>query len=112
MIKTGKIELVWSYMLDFENEANPFVERTNTIAKWRRLSIIDIVENETILSKAEEFSKNGLKAKDALHVACAIEAKCQFFLTTDDRIIKKMLNNSEIKVLNPTDYIKLTEEDQ
>lgn len=33
MIKKGELELGWSYMIDFENEANPFVERRNTIEK-------------------------------------------------------------------------------
>jgi hypothetical protein len=37
MIKEQKLELAWSYILDFENEANPFEERKDTINKWRRL---------------------------------------------------------------------------
>lgn len=110
MVKTGKIELAWSYILDFENEANPFIERKNTIEKWRRLSVIDIVENDRVLSKAIFFAGEGLKTKDALHIACAIEADCGYFLTTDDIILKKMLGNSEISALNPTDFIKIIEE--
>jgi predicted nucleic acid-binding protein len=31
----------------------------------------------------------GLKAKDALHIACAIEGKANYYLTTDDEILKK-----------------------
>jgi predicted nucleic acid-binding protein len=108
-IKEGKIDLVWSYMLDFENDANPFPERKNTIEKWRRLSGIDVVENSNILSKAVDLTKNGLKPKDALHIACAIEAGCEYFLTTDDQVLKKMNNNSDIAVLNPTDFIKIIE---
>jgi predicted nucleic acid-binding protein len=109
-IKEGKIDLVWSYMLDFENEANPFPERKSTIEKWRRLSETDIVENRNILSIAVDLVKNGLKPKDALHVACAIDAKCEYFLTTDDQVLKKMANSSDISVLNPTDFIKIIEE--
>jgi len=109
-IKTGKIELAWSYILDFENEANPFIERKSTVEKWKRLSVVDVVENETILSLAARFSVYGLKAKDALHVACAVEAKCSFFLTTDDIVLKKMSGKSEIVVINPTEFIKIIEE--
>jgi predicted nucleic acid-binding protein len=109
-IKEGKIDLVWSYILDFENGANPFSERKSTIDKWRRLSDTDIVENMDILSKADELAKNGLKPKDALHIACAVDAKCDYFLTTDDQLLKKMANNSDIPVLNPTDFIKIIEE--
>jgi len=109
-IKEGKIDLVWSYILDFENEANPFPERKSTIDKWRRLSETDIAENSNILSKAVDLTKNGLKPKDALHIACAIAAKCEYFLTTDDQVLKKMANNSDISVINPTDFIKIIEE--
>jgi hypothetical protein len=31
----------------------------------------------------------GLKAKDALHIAGAIEGKANYFLTTDGEILKK-----------------------
>lgn len=110
IIKEGKIDLVWSYVLDFENSVNPFPERRSTIEKWRRLSEIDVVENSNILSKAVDMRKNGLKPKDALHLACAIDANCQYFLTTDDQILKKMANNSDIFVLNPIDFIKIIEE--
>ena len=111
MIKTGNIELAWSYILDFENEANPFHERKYTIEKWRLISTIDINENDKILLKATNFTKDGLKAKDALHVACAIEMGCDYFLTTDDGIIKKMQNNSQIETVNPIDFIKIIEEE-
>ena len=31
-IRSGELELVWFYMLDFENAANPFEERRTTIS--------------------------------------------------------------------------------
>jgi predicted nucleic acid-binding protein len=43
----------------------------------------------------------GIKAKDALHVASAIEGNAEYFVTTDDRLIKKMLHISEITAINP-----------
>ncbi|MDR3695818.1 hypothetical protein [Mucilaginibacter sp.] len=91
MILNGKIELAWSYILDFENEANPFFERKYTIEKWKHLSIIDISENGLILSKASNFVKSGIKAKDSLHLACSIATNCDYFLTTDDLIQKRCL---------------------
>ncbi|MGB3588109.1 MAG: hypothetical protein WBA23_16290, partial [Tunicatimonas sp.] len=41
-IKQGFIELIWSYILDFENELNPFDERKRVIKKWRAFAIADI----------------------------------------------------------------------
>ena len=109
MIRTEKIELAWSYILDFENEANPFLERKNTIETWRKLSIIDIEGNKAILSRANHFVKQGIKPKDALHIASAIEADCKYFLTTDDLLLKKTKNIKEIEIVNPIDFIKVTE---
>jgi predicted nucleic acid-binding protein len=110
MIRTGKIELAWSYILDFENEANPFFERKYTIEKWRHLSTVDIDENNDIILISRNFEKIGLKAKDALHLACAVASGCEYFLTTDDIIQKKTQNVKEIKILNPIEFIKLIEE--
>ncbi len=115
MIRTGEIEFVWSYIIDFENEANPFAERKSTISKWKSLAIADISETDTVLINATIFvrdgikTKAGIKTKDALHLACAIEAKCQYFLTTDDILLKKMSGKRDIFVLNPTDFIKSIE---
>jgi hypothetical protein len=49
------------------------------------------------------------KAKDALHISCAIEANCNFFITTDDGILKKY-KNGEIKVCSPIEIINLWED--
>ena len=37
-----KHELVWSYMLDYENSFNPFPERRTSIENWKEYSQIDI----------------------------------------------------------------------
>ncbi len=34
-IRSGLYELVWSYILDYENNKNPFRERREQIAKWK-----------------------------------------------------------------------------
>jgi len=110
MILIGQFELAWSYILDFENEANPFPERKNTIENWRQLSIIDIKENNSVLLKANNFTKEGIKPKDALHIASALEADCKYFLTTDDFLLKRGGKIKEIKIVDPIDFIKVMEE--
>lgn len=101
-----KIELVWSYILDFENSANPFKERRNSIRLWRNHAIIDINETIDILSKADEIIKKGIKSKDALHVACAVEGNSDYFLTTDDDILKRLERIRDIKVIDPVNFIR------
>ena len=109
-IKEKQLDLVWSYILDYENEQNPYKERKETISKWKRHAIIDIEENEKIIEKAKELKEKGLREKDALHIACAIEAEAEYFVTTDDTIIKKMGKDKNIHIINPTDFIREIED--
>jgi len=108
-ILENMIELVWSYILEYENEQNPFIERKEAIKEWKNLAVLDIEENENILKKAKELVKNGFKSKDALHIACAIEGKAEYFLTTDDKILKKGKHVKEIKIIDPIEFIKILE---
>ena len=41
-IRSGTLELIWSYMVDFENTANPFEERRTTISGWRQYAAMDV----------------------------------------------------------------------
>jgi predicted nucleic acid-binding protein len=104
-IRDGRIELAWSYVLEFENHANPFEVRRRLVAMWKSIAVVDIEETNDILQQANEISNRGLRAADALHLACAIGAKCDFFLTTDDVIVKKMQGFSHIAVMNPTQFV-------
>ena len=111
-IREGSLKLLWSYILDFENSENPFQERRDAIARWRELAVADIEENPEILRRAHELSKIGLKAKDAIHVACAVYGEAQYFLTTDDNILRKLLSYDGIRVISPTEFIRIVEEDE
>jgi predicted nucleic acid-binding protein len=104
-IKQRRIALVWSYILELENVHNPFVERRLAIHKWQALAQVDISETETVLQKAHVVQALGLKSKDALHIACAMEAEAGYFITTDDLILKKLSNFSGIQVVDPIDFI-------
>lgn len=95
-IKSGVLSLGWSYILDFENNANPFLEKSSEIQKWKDLADSFINETEEILQKMNELTAMGLKPLDALHVACAISLHCQYFLTVDKEILKKIAEYSDI----------------
>ena len=100
-IDLSEYELAWSYVLDFENSVNPFPERRLTIAAWKRRAVIDAVESDAVLKHAQEATKLGLSALDALHVGCAIAADCNFFVTTDDRILKRIQRLGALTVISP-----------
>ncbi|MGE0082780.1 MAG: hypothetical protein AB7S75_00015 [Desulfococcaceae bacterium] len=104
-IKSGHFSLGWSYILDFENNANPFPEKRVEIQKWKQLADSFTNETEDILLKMNELKTIGLKPLDALHVACAVSLQCQYFLTVDKGILKKTAECSEIKITNPVNFI-------
>lgn len=105
-IRSGSFELVWSYILDYENSKNPFRERKDQIALWRRYSTNAVQEGEKVLRIAKLLNEKGVKKLDSLHVACAIVAKADYFLTTDDGILKKAMLANEIKITDPIGFIK------
>ena len=53
-----------------------------------------------------ELEELGVKSKDALHVACAIYAQCEYFLTTDDALLGKGKAIPEIKIIDPPAFIR------
>lgn len=106
MIREGLLELVWSAMMDLENAANPDIERRSAVAGWAGLAGVDVIPDERIEALAETFVKLGVKAMDALHVACATEAHAEYFLTTDKALLRKFASAQHIKVVDPIDFVR------
>jgi predicted nucleic acid-binding protein len=105
-IRRGTYQLIWSYILDYENSKNPFQERKEQIIKWKKYAITDIEENTEIIKTALLLNSKGLQKIDSLHIACAVFTKADYFLTTDDKVIKKANTLTGIKITDPIDFIK------
>jgi len=105
-IVQGKLKLAWSFILDFENQANPFEQRKLAIKDWKVHAFVYTGSTKEILETAERFERMGIRGKDALHVACAVAMKCDYFLTTDDHLVKKASGATEIKVTDPVSFIR------
>ena len=52
-----------------------------------------------------EFEAQGIKPTDALHLACAKFAGCDWFFTVDRGILKKVRNVGSMRVANPVEFI-------
>ena len=110
LIKDKQIELVSSYMLRYECSNNPFEMRRNTILDFidqYAASFVDVDRRAEIEAKANEIMKTGVKFKDACHVASAIYAKCEYFISTDIRLLK--FDTDEIKMVTPIEFVTETE---
>lgn len=101
-----KIDLVWSYILSYENSRNPSLEHRKTIALWEKMATVNIVYSQQTHNLAEKINALGVSEMDSLHIACAIEAKSHYFLTTDKKLLRvKMGNISHIGILNPREFV-------
>ena len=104
-ILAGRFRLAWSYILDYENAANPYPERKETIANWKKRAAVDTDETKILLDVARQLNASGIKAKDSLHIASSVVVQCDYFITTDLFLIKKLANFEGIKVVSPVDFI-------
>ena len=103
-ITNGNIDLVWSFILHFENNDNPYIDKKEQIALWEMKASEIVTFDENILQKSKELIKLNIREKDALHLACAMRAKADCFITTDKKILNKNLKNPDI--LNPIDFVR------
>jgi predicted nucleic acid-binding protein len=110
LIRLGQVELVWSFVLDYENSENPFLEKRERIAFWKNFAFFSVEMSDAIMEIAVRYMKLGLRQKDAAHVACAEYSKTDFFLTTDHKILNKPV--TAVSLINPIDFIRRYSDDR
>ena len=103
-IITGLYELVWSYILEYENQQNKFDDRRNTIYDWKNIAKIKCIENNKIIEYAENLKRySNIRTKDALHIACSVYTDCDCLITTDKQLFN--LKFDDIKIINPLTFL-------
>ena len=107
-ILTGTYELVWSYILEYENNQNQYEDRRNAIYSWKNIAKIFCVENDTIIKYAENLYQKNIRVKDAIHIACSVYTKSDYFITTDKQLYNLKIN--DIKIMNPLTFLDIMEE--
>ena len=112
MIRQKQIELVTSYVLDFENSNNRSIQKKMAIEKFMKDYATLYVSNkhgDMLAEIADSIMETGVKEKDAYHVACALMAECDYFVTTDDRLLK--YQSEKINLVTPGEFIRRMEAD-
>lgn len=110
MIKRGEFDLVTSFMLEYENGKNRFSHKKQAIADFMNTNesyYVGVEKAEEAKVIAENIMETGVKSADALHVACAILAGSDYFITTDDRLLK--FQTEDIQVVTPGEFIRKLE---
>lgn len=91
-IKQRKLDLAWSFMLDYENSQTPFIIRRVEIQLWESLASIRQDAQDRIRERAREIiGLYNFGIKDAYHLACAVQMQCHWFITTDKHMLRKTL---------------------
>jgi predicted nucleic acid-binding protein len=110
MVEAQLIELVSSSVLEYENSQNPFPVKQQAMSRYLQMATVRQQVDETIKQKAEQLEQQGIKAIDALHVACAMAANCDYLITCDRRLINRC-RDLALHTLNPVDFILEIEDD-
>ena len=101
LIEKRIISIVSSEVLIYENSRNPYVEKklfvTSVLQKARVIQTL----NDDLAKRAAEIEELGVKGLDALHLACAERLKAAYFVTCDDRIIRKY--TGMVNAINPVE---------
>lgn len=104
MVETGMIDLVSSSVLEYENSRNPYPLKQEAMNRYLQMAEARQMVDEAIRQRSEELGHNGLKAVDALHVACAEMLRSDYFITCDKRLINRCAGLM-LKVVNPVDFV-------
>ena len=100
MIKNKEIELVSSFMSRYEADKSPYELRKTLITQY----VPGEIFADKLQADVETIMATGVKFKDAVHVACAIYARADYFLSTDMRLLK--YHTEKIKMVNPIKFIE------
>jgi predicted nucleic acid-binding protein len=109
LIKDDKVALVVSFFSLFENNANKDMDKAEHIAEFFENAAVYI--DETHLAEIrllrDEIMATGIKHKDAIHLAAAMAANADYFVTADKRVLK--YKSERINALSPIEFIRIWE---
>lgn len=108
MSKANELELVSSEVLRFEIDNLNNEQKKEFINAFLGTPKTYIMLDDAIESRAATFVSEGIKSLDALHLACAIAAKADYFCTSDDKFFRKAraIMNLGINVTTPPQLLE------
>lgn len=113
-VESGSIQLVVSPAHRFENDRNPREDRRLATALWLQKADRSVDATPDTDERARVLSGLGFGPLDALHLALAEKAEARWFVTTDDRLLKRAherRDQIQVAVVRP-DQLALDEEGQ
>ena len=103
---------VWlsSDLLQAELEQTPNLERQQLALDLLSCASERVAATEGDYERAAQFAANGVSGFDAVHLAIAERMQCDFFLTTDDRLLRRSdrptIPPLKLRMVNPLVWIQ------
>jgi len=107
-IEEGIVEMISSSALLYENLKSPLVYRREYVATYLDMASVFVTTDETLRERAREIAQRGIAPLDALHLASAERAGADWFLTCDDRMLRKARSGKltvGAKVSTPVEFV-------
>ena len=108
MAAAGKLKLTSSDIIDDELSQMPDAERREKVELLLDASSKHVLLTAGIERRAAQFHKWNISPLDALHLAAAEAAHTDYFLTTDDYLLRRAHRHADelkVKVENPAKWL-------
>lgn len=79
LIETEQIQLINSSVLEYEAQKNPYPVRKRWVKQCLALAKLYVAINQGIIARGQALEQMGVKSIDALHIASAEKAQCDYF---------------------------------
>ena len=106
-VEAGALTLVTSGAHVVENARCPHPDRRVHVDDVLALSSHYVQGDASVLRRAKRYEAAGVKRLDALHLASAVEAKADYFCTTDDHLLRRgrAVNTAATSVVSPLELV-------
>ncbi len=107
-VGTGEVSLVSSFVVEMEHLLSPSGVRREEVSVLVGLARERVLQDSAILRRASNLGSMGLKGQDALHIAAAEYAQVDYFVTCDDKLLRRARRlGSIVRAVSP---LELSEE--
>lgn len=95
--------------LRYEIDHNPHPMRKAFAQETLSKSASAIPASSAAEQRAREYMAMGIKALDALHLACAVEGGADYFCTCDDRLLRRAKQSAtgSTRAVSPLELIEI-----
>jgi predicted nucleic acid-binding protein len=108
LCESGVLTLTASGVHDVEDARNPHPDRRAFVAHVLALATY-LPSGPDVLRLAHDYRQAGMAPLDALHLAAAVQARVEYFCTTDDALLRRgrQAGTRSTTVVSPLELVVL-----